>query len=136
MLKDTDSSVVTDVQEVLAQSEQTQQQNAQQEAQKAQQQEQIQLAQLQAQIRELEAKALKLEAQAQLTMQLAQAQSKEMQQLQDLAHVAPQGETAHLNGNKAVFTSSQQDKQGKNDKANQELNKAKKQLQISTSDMR
>ena len=140
MLKDTDSSVVTDVQEVLAQSEQTQQQNAQQEAQKAQQQEQIQLAQLQAQIRELEAKALKLEAQAQLTMQLAQAQSKEMQ---DSAHVAPQGETSHLNGNKDVSPTaqhdkgeSQQDKQSKNDKANQELNKAKKQLQISTSDMR
>ena len=132
MLKDTDSSVVTDVQEVLAQSEQTQQQNAEAQAQKAQQQEQIQLTQLQAQIRELEAKALKLEAQAQLTMQLAQAQSKEMQNT-----LAPQGETSHLNGNKGVFTSSQRDKGvSTSDKANQELNKAKKQLQLSISDMR
>ena len=155
MLKDTDSSVVTDVQEVLAQSEQTQQQNAQQEAQKAQQQEQIQLAQLQAQIRELEAKAMKLEAQAQLTMQLAQAQSKEMQQMQDSPCHTKQSETSHLNGNKDVSPtaqrdkekgghdnkgqddkSNQQDKQIQNDKANQELNKAKKQLQLSTSDMR
>lgn len=128
MLKDTDSSVVTDVQEVLAQSEQSQAQNAEAEAQ----------------IRELEAKAMKLEAQAQLTMQLAQAQSKEMQQMQDSAcHVEPQGETSSLNGNKDVSPTaqrdkgeSQQDKQGKNDKANQELNKAKKQLQLSTSDMR
>ncbi len=140
MLKDTDSSVVTDVQEVLAQSEQAQAQNAEAQAQKAVQQEQMQMTQLEAQIRELQAKAAKLEAQAQLTMQLAQAQSKEMQ---DLAHVAPQGETSHLNGNKDVSPTgqhdkgeSQQDKQGKNDKANQELNKAKKQLQISTSDMR
>lgn len=140
MLKDTDSSVVTDVQEVLAQSEQAQAQNAEAQAQKAAQQEQMQMTQLEAQIRELQAKAAKLEAQAQLTMQLAQAQSKEMQ---DLAHVAPQGETSHLNGNKDVSPTgqhdkgeSQQDKQGKNDKANQELNKAKKQLQISTSDMR
>ena len=70
-------------------------------------------------------------------MQLAQAQSKEMQQMQDSDHVAPQGETSHLNGNKDVFTSSQHDKGvSTSDKANQELNKAKKQLQLSTSDMR
>ena len=67
---------------------------------------------------------MKLEAQAQLTMQLAQAQSKEMQD--SACRLAGQ----HDKGE------SQQDKQSQNDKANQELNKAKKQLQLSTSDMR
>lgn len=137
MLKDTDSSVVTDVQEVLAQSEQSQAQNAEAEAQKAQQQEQIQLAQLQAQIRELEAKAMKLEAQAQLTMQLAQAQSIQANNIAqenktDVSPSTQHDKEKRLHNKRDI----QQDTQSQNDKANQELNKAKKQLQLSVSDMR
>lgn len=108
MLKDTDSSVVTDVQEVLKQSEEAQ-------AQKAQQQEQIQLAQREAQIRELQAKAMKLEAQAQLSQQLAQAQAQAIQ-LQ-----------TQINPTPTENTESTQD---------DILKKTKKQLQISQSDMR
>ena len=160
MLKDTDSSVVTDVQEVLAQSEQAQAQNAEAQAQKAAQQEQMQMTQLEAQIRELQAKAAKLEAQAQLTMQLAQAQSMQAQ-TQDLnSHVESQSghvesspchversETSTLANKRDVSPTGEHDKKRQHDKVegqkhkgekeqNKELNKAKKQLQISTSDMR
>ena len=153
MLKDTDSSVVTDVQEVLAQSEQAQAQNAEAQAQKAAQQEQMQIAQLEAQIRELQAKAAKLEAQAQLTMQLAQAQSMQAQTQDSNSHVesppchVERSETSTLANKRDVSPTAQHDKRRQHDKGegqkhkgekeqNKELNKAKKQLQISTSDMR
>lgn len=139
MLKDTDSAVVADIQEVLNQSEQTQAQTQQAEAQKAQQNEQMQLAQLQAQIREIQAKALKLEAQAQLSAQLAQAQQIELQrEIQNLQ--------LQQSGNNQLSTpNAQHNPQTQNNtppattNANNQsdiMKKTKKQLQISQSDMR
>lgn len=124
MLKDTDSSVVADVQEVLQQSDEASAQNAEQQAQKAQQQEQIQMAQLASQIRELQAKAAKFEAQAQLMQGLAQEQKEalnnneniESQEAQETAQNATQGNAQA--------------------KPHHAKNAAKKQLQLSGRDMR
>lgn len=71
MLQDTDSSITSDIQEVLAQADQNQQQQAESQAQESQMQKDLQIAQLQAQIQELQAKAAKYEAQANLTTKLA-----------------------------------------------------------------
>ena len=149
MLKDTDSAVVKDVQEVLQQSDQSQQQNAQQEAQKAQQNEQLQIAQLTAQIREIEAKALKMEAQAQLSQQLAQAQSLELQEQikqlqrnqatqenaqQPQTNTNTKQETPQSKGNNP--TSNQAEAKENQNNTSDIMKKTKKQLQISQSDMR
>lgn len=71
MLKDTDSPVVTDIQEVLMQSEKSQEESMQASMQEEQMQKELQIAQLQAQIKELESKALKYQSQANLTNKLA-----------------------------------------------------------------
>lgn len=100
MLKDTDSPVVTDIQEILAQSEKAQQENSQAQMQEAQMQKELQIAELQAKIREMEAEALKKETQA----QQIQAMTTQMQE-------------NPLTSDKLIA-------------------KSKKQMQISSSDMR
>lgn len=75
MLKDSDSPVITDIQEVLAQADKSQQEQSQGQAQEAQAQRDLQIAQIQAQIQELNAKALKYEAQAKLATQIADGEN-------------------------------------------------------------
>lgn len=72
MLKDTDSPIVADVEELLAQVEASKQEAAQAQAPLEQAQSELALKQLEARIAELEAKAAKNTAQAQLITQSAQ----------------------------------------------------------------
>lgn len=67
MLKDVDSPVVADIEELLASAEQAAQENAQAQAQAAQQQEQLALSQAQAKAQKDAAQAQKYAAQAELT---------------------------------------------------------------------
>ena len=72
MLKDTDSPIVADVEELLAQVEASKQEAAQQEAPVQQKQMELQLAQLEARIKEIEAKSAKYAAQAQMIDEMRQ----------------------------------------------------------------
>ena len=74
MLKDTDSPVVSDIQEILAQSEQREAQNAEAQAKETQMQKELQIAELQARIKEMEAEAAKKVAQAQMIQTNTQIQ--------------------------------------------------------------
>lgn len=76
MLKDTDSPIVEDIEEILAQAEKAQQEQAQAEAQSAQEAKQFEVAKAQASIQKDVAQAQKLQSQAQMlkesTKQMAQ----------------------------------------------------------------
>lgn len=72
MLKDTESPIVADVEELLAQVEQSKQESAKANAPLEQKQAELNLAQLEARIAELEAKAAKNQAQAELIATNAQ----------------------------------------------------------------
>lgn len=75
MLKDTDSQIVEDIEEVLENANNTQAENAQAQAQSEQEQSQIQLAKTQAQIEKLLSEAQKLQAQSAIMQQMkAQAE--------------------------------------------------------------
>lgn len=72
MLKDTDSPIVADVEELLAQVQASKQEAAQQEAPVQQKQLELQLAELEARIKEIEAKSAKYAAQAQMIDEMRQ----------------------------------------------------------------
>ena len=72
MLKDTDSPIVADVEELLAQVEASKQEAAQQEAPVQQKQLELQMAELEARIKEIEAKSAKYAAQAQMIDEMRQ----------------------------------------------------------------
>lgn len=129
MLKDTDSPVVSDVQDILKESEEAQAQTQEQEAQKAKQQEQMQIAQMQAAIRELEAKATKLEAQAALLEQLANEQNNGQKQTNPA-----QNNNENLQNTKPHNTL--ENTQNEADVKQKTKDAAKKQLQLSMRDMR
>ncbi|WP_394952616.1 hypothetical protein [uncultured Helicobacter sp.] len=77
MLKDTDSPIVEEVEELLAQSEQIDAQNAQAQAQTQQQAQQLEIAKAQANITKDQATASKLEAQAQMLQATTASLAKE-----------------------------------------------------------
>lgn len=76
MLKDTDSPIVEDIEEILAQAEKAQQEQAQAESQSAQEAKQLEVAKTEASIQKDVAQAHKLQSQAQMlsesTKQMAQ----------------------------------------------------------------
>lgn len=74
MLKDVDSPVVGEIEELLANANKTAQQNAQEQAQAAQEQEKLAMQQAQAKAQKDTAQAAKYTAQAQLTQKAAQGQ--------------------------------------------------------------
>lgn len=72
MLKDTDSPIIADVEELLAQVEASKQEAAQAEAPMQQKQLELQMAELEARIKEIEAKSAKYAAQAQMIDEMRQ----------------------------------------------------------------
>lgn len=72
MLKDTDSPIVADVEELLAQVQASKQEAAQAEAPVQQKQLELQMAELEARIKEIEAKSAKYAAQAQMIDEMRQ----------------------------------------------------------------
>ena len=86
MLKDSDSPIISDIEEVLQKADQAMSEEEQQaQAQEAQIQKDLQIAQITAQIKEVEAKALKYQAQAELIARqqdIEKADKKAKRQLQ------------------------------------------------------
>lgn len=79
MLKDTESPIAEDLEEVIAQAEQISQQNAQQQQEIQKLQFDLEIAKLKAEIAETNAKAEKYTAQAQLSQTLSKANELELQ---------------------------------------------------------
>ena len=86
MLKDSDSPIISDIEEVLQKADQAMSEEEQQaQSQEAQMQKDLQIAQITAQIKEVEAKALKYQAQAELIARqqdIEKADKKAKRQLQ------------------------------------------------------
>ncbi len=74
MLKDTDSPIVADVEEIIQKQQQAQEQSTEQQAQVEQLQMQLALKEAEAKIKELEGKAMKYAAQGELAQKLANSQ--------------------------------------------------------------
>ncbi|TLD79864.1 phage tail tape measure protein [Helicobacter sp. MIT 05-5293] len=83
MLKDTDSQIVEDIEEVLENANTTQNENASAQNKMLEQETQMQLAKLQAQIEKLQSESQKLQAQSSIINQMSKQASLEAQEPQD-----------------------------------------------------
>ncbi|RDU51886.1 hypothetical protein CQA49_08090 [Helicobacter sp. MIT 00-7814] len=124
MLKDTDSPIVEDIEEVLAEAEKQAQEQAQAQQKEIQAQRELELATAQAKIQELEAKANKNNAQSEIIKQATQE-----------AQNAQSGESGNTQG--AQNPHAQQNAQNpKQEQIKNGLNSSVYQMRTSPSDMR